>query len=204
MKYIQKNAAPNWLERWRGQREPIQQATYQQLMLEHGDDLRKELLIEQGGLCCFCNRKISEASMSIEHLVPQSRDSGKATDWSNLVASCNDRNTCNQSRSNTALEVLPTHPHCEKTIYLNPAGRLETAEYSITVNKVLNLNDRQLIDRRREVLRREVTFLSRQPRPTLKQVADRMRRLGEKDSNGHFLPFCSLLAGYLERTHPTP
>jgi len=53
--------------------------------------LHKTLLVEQGYICCYCNRFIDKTDSHIEHLVPRSQDSEKELDYNNVLASCQRR-----------------------------------------------------------------------------------------------------------------
>ncbi|QSV71285.1 MAG: TIGR02646 family protein [Aphanizomenon flos-aquae KM1D3_PB] len=50
--------------------------------------LKKALLTEQGYICCYCMRRISEDNMEIEHWQPQSKYPELQINYKNLLASC--------------------------------------------------------------------------------------------------------------------
>lgn len=87
--------------------------------------LRSQLAVEQGWLCAFCMRRITqdaldsrgEPTMKIAHRVPIAADSNKALDWGNMLGSCDGGQrsggrfwTCDAAQGATALSVDPTAP----------------------------------------------------------------------------------------------
>ena len=68
MRYIEKREEPDSLTRYKQNANAYFDGYGQK------DDIRKKLLQEQGCLCGYCMRRISDYSkVKIEHIVPQSR-----------------------------------------------------------------------------------------------------------------------------------
>ena len=91
MRRINKGASPDWFEVWkadfraRNGREP-------EYKTDFDDDvrwrLRKDLLEEQGYICCYCMKKINNKTSHIEHFWPKSQFEEKDMDYTNMLASC--------------------------------------------------------------------------------------------------------------------
>jgi uncharacterized protein (TIGR02646 family) len=73
----------------------------------HKIELRRFLLVEQRGLCVFCECEISESfpPPSIDHWNPIHRCSHDALNWRNLHLSCRRTNTCDDRKKNSELEL---------------------------------------------------------------------------------------------------
>lgn len=87
------------------------------------DELRQQLVVEQGWLCAFCMRRISETkrdacgepTMKIAHRIPISYNPSYALTWTNLFGSCDGGQrsqkrycTCDNSQQANALSVDPS------------------------------------------------------------------------------------------------
>ncbi len=113
------------------------------------EDLAKELLKEQGFLCCYCNRTIhneekkrantaenidhNDRRWTIEHVTPKSENAERYTfDYCNLAASCcgGERvpqsivKYCNNGRSDKSIAINPFMPECEEKIYFDLLGNI--------------------------------------------------------------------------------
>jgi uncharacterized protein (TIGR02646 family) len=97
MRYIHKSAhseARRLLEEWnRLQREAGLNPDYGSF--RDKKQLNTFLIEEQGGICCYCQQKITEMKTAKhtgdshnEHLVPQSVDKDRQTDYENIFACC--------------------------------------------------------------------------------------------------------------------
>lgn len=91
MKHIVKHAEPHAFSAWKSSRPG---AVYNDL--KHAPDvkadLKRSLLSEQGCLCCYCERTISEGTSHIEHFKPKDSHQPYADlqlDYGNLHACCN-------------------------------------------------------------------------------------------------------------------
>ena len=57
------------------------------------EELRKELLVEQGYICCYCGGRIADSNKTIlEHLHPKESNKHRTFDYDNLYASCSGGN----------------------------------------------------------------------------------------------------------------
>lgn len=139
---------------------------------EKGDELRRLKAVEQGGLCGYCECKLTDEGgvlpkkvAHIDHFYQQSRYPKKIFDWENMVLSCEDANTCgrykDRQKKYAAIDII--NPHVENprkyitfvqsskfrmravaVSTLNPEER-ERAEHTIDA---LQLNDQRLLTQR--------------------------------------------------------
>lgn len=115
MRHIQKNPPPQAFEDWKEANRPT---AWGDLMSEPRhreegvvyytkEELRGELLKEQGHLCCYCQQRIENVeSTVIEHLFPRNpkdeadKEQGRARmfDYNNLLAACDGGSMANRER----------------------------------------------------------------------------------------------------------
>ena len=121
MKYIQKSGTPQALSNWSA-RNP--QSTYTQLQRNTAikTAVKQSLMQEQGHICCYCERRISDDDSHIEHLRPQSTFPQQQTNYQNLLCSCQKNlgkgeprhcGTLKGNWYNQTLFVSPLDPGCE-------------------------------------------------------------------------------------------
>lgn len=95
MLQIHKQAEPDEIIAWKALENEDWQPSYENLMAPERPILRQALLAEQGHVCCYCNRRITEspadgqnAEFHIEHFRPQHSFAPLELDYQNLHASC--------------------------------------------------------------------------------------------------------------------
>jgi len=71
MKYIQKRAEPQDFTHWKAQASPDWTPTYGALRGKEKATVKTALMVEQGYLCCYCERQIDDQDSHIEHFRPQ-------------------------------------------------------------------------------------------------------------------------------------
>ena len=128
------------------------------------DELRRALVTEQRGLCCYCMGRIraEQASMKIEHCQCQAHHSDRELDYRNLIASCHGGvgqpphlQHCDTRKGNSDLEFNPADPghRIETRIRYEPDGTVRSeADFDYQLNEVLNLNLALLKNNRKLVL----------------------------------------------------
>jgi uncharacterized protein (TIGR02646 family) len=129
------------------------------------DDLRKALVAEQRGLCCYCQSRIraDEDEMKIEHWQSQTGFPARQLDYSNLIGAClggegraaKDQH-CDSHKGNLVLcfSVSDTARPIERKIKFLGNGQIKSDDATIDValNNVLNLNWSRLVSNRKAVL----------------------------------------------------
>lgn len=129
------------------------------------DDLRKSLVKEQKGLCCYCMSRIrpNGKEMKIEHWQCQDNYSTRQLDYSNLLGAClggqgrpSKKQHCDTKKGNSDLSFNPADPSCdvESLFRFLGNGRIEAFDPGINteINDILNLNYSLLIQNRKSVL----------------------------------------------------
>ena len=184
MKQIDKITEPDSLLQHRAK----PSANFDNLPLAAKEELRQNLLSEQGHICCYCMKRIPEGGpphMKVEHFKCQARFGELQLTYSNLLGACTGnegqpkiKQTCDTKKGNMDLTINPvsTSPICETLFKYNAQGEISSidnnADINEQLNNVLNLNMQTLKDGRREI------YL---------EVQERVRREKDKASFAKFL-----------------
>jgi uncharacterized protein (TIGR02646 family) len=125
--------------------------------------LRKQLLAEQGYVCCYCMSQISERNSKIEHFLPQSLFRDNQIEYSNLLVACKGgegtkEHYCDTKKANQILNSIDFSTDMAKKIKYFKNGKVsslesfEKKESSLTkeMNEVLNLNSDMLVKNRKQ------------------------------------------------------
>ncbi len=168
-----------------------------------GKRLHEALALEQGCLCCYCCMRIDLESGDVEHIKPRSRFGDLELEYSNLLASCVEREKprrrgdlhCNKRKGNwydEGLFVSPLDHDCERWFRYSGDGRIlpveqseRTAAAQETIER-LGLNSTLLVRSRKmaiEGLLREIEDLNSDGLRTY------LRKLNARDDEGRFTPF---------------
>ena len=153
--------------------------TWAGLGADDRDPIRTALVRDQGGLCAYCQRRITadedpatrRSQMKIEHWIPRAGSADHHLTWSNLLGVClgvsrepadrpPDRMTrhCDTSRGDHKLFLHPVQgqgPDPREHLRYTQAGVMEAAKPDARVDgdiSALNLNARHLVRARKEVL----------------------------------------------------
>lgn len=216
MKQITKLRQPNSLIEHRAK----QHSFFDNLTIEAKDELRQNLLSEQGYICCYCMKRIPEISspyMKIEHFKCQDLHGMLQLSYVNLLGACTGnegqtkiKQTCDTKKGNSSLSIQPTSntPSCEILFKYNSEGEISSVNNDADINKqlndILNLNMQTLKDGRREV------YLEVQSKVEVesKHYENKQLKLKyfeeEKDkwlsrTNDKFKPFCMVAVYYLTK-----
>jgi uncharacterized protein (TIGR02646 family) len=127
--------------------------------------LRKALVEEQRGLCCYCQSRIrpDAAGMKIEHWQCQAEYPDRQLHYRNLLGAClggegrpNHEQHCDTRKGNQELCFNPADPehNIESRIRFLGDGRIQSsdAEFDRQLTEVLNLNWGRLVRNRKAVL----------------------------------------------------
>lgn len=88
MKYIEKQHEPAVFTNWKVLANDDWQPTYDALSGEVKRAVKSALMAEQGYICCYCERRLTEEDSHIEHLRPQSDPAVDPLDFANMLCSC--------------------------------------------------------------------------------------------------------------------
>lgn len=123
MKYIVKMNEPDDLARWKTLANDNWQPNYENMPGDIKNSIKISLIKEQGGLCCYCERRIDPDDSHIEHFQPQSDESVDSINYQNLLCSCQKMTKKSEPRHcgtlkgdwfDKNLTVSPFDPDCER------------------------------------------------------------------------------------------
>lgn len=125
--------------------------------------LRKQLLEEQGYICCYCMGRIGEHNSKIEHFQSQSGFRKRQIDYANLFVSCKGgegtkMQHCDTAKGNTLLVHIDLLRMINNEIKYFKNGRIQSAvstettvsDLTIEMKSVLKLNTDILIKNRKQ------------------------------------------------------
>lgn len=130
MKCIKKSDEPDFFSKWKTEH---RDKTYVSFPSKMRKTLRRKLIREQGGICCYCEQSIILSNSHIEHFRPQDTYEDLSLDYNNLLCSCQkepDKETplhCGHCKSNwfeEGLLVSPLDPSCENRFHFTDDGRI--------------------------------------------------------------------------------
>lgn len=212
MRLIRKGAEPPLLLAYR----KSQGARYDGLPADAKIELRKALVRDQHGLCCFCMQRVEarvapELKVKIAHWTPQQVDGSRALEWSNLLAACpgNEGNSyekqhCDTRQGNQVLRISPCEPTHVASLSYSVRGEIRTSrdELRDDLDAKLNLNHEALCGRRREAVIRMADVLGRRGGGAFSESALRRElvRCSTPDASGNLPPFAGALEWWLHRT----
>lgn len=129
------------------------------------DELRRALVGEQRGLCCYCmdGIKADGRDMKIEHWRYRARYPDRELDYRNLLGACRGNEGqparfqhCDTGKADSDLERNPADPahRIESRIQYGAMGEIRSpdATFNGQLDEVLNLNLRKLRNGRKSVL----------------------------------------------------
>lgn len=123
MKRILKQTQPQALAEWRASANEDWQPTYDNLDTRVKRKVKASLMEEQGWICCYCERKLTENDSHIEHFRPQKDPAVDPLDYDNLLCSCQNQDRrgepihCGHSKGgwfDPALLINPLKNDCEE------------------------------------------------------------------------------------------
>ena len=183
MKYIRKQREPKEFIDWKAKASADWQPTFDNLRGSPTgvDDIVKQaLILEQGGICCYCEQQITMDNSHIEHFLPrkfypkETADyNANSLDYDNLLCSCikepcknidthcghyKDRNErYDRSLYEKKILISPLDSSCEQRFkYVKGKGTIEPVHKNdIAAEKTiyqLGLNNGDLPERRKQII----------------------------------------------------
>ena len=177
------------------------------------DDLREALLAEQGGICCYCMKRITAQNMKIDHWASQRRHPQMQLNYQNLLAACDGGEGaakhlqhCDTHKGDDDIQIHPADAghNCETLIKYQADGVIYSDDDQIDhdVNKVLNLNLQRLANNRKAVLDGALaSLIKRRPSGTWTKAflqAER-NRWSSRDRSGQFREYCQIVNHQLDK-----
>jgi len=213
MKYIEKKQShePATLKEYR---ETTPNASYKGFV-DQEHKLKKALLKEQGALCAYCMRRISlkhnkalkKPRVEVEHYLPQETHPDKDLDYNNMLGVCNGDlghgEHCDKSKKEKKLQTLnPLDKNCEKLVTYNSNGDIKAIadrKNVLSDIELLNLNDQNLIDARRNAIDLAIKRMQRAyplnqwTKALIQKEIDGWESRGQ---NGKLRPYCKIVVWY--------
>lgn len=115
------------------------------------DDIRAQLLMEQGHICAYCNQRIKLENMKVEHWASQSNNSNLQLAYSNMLGCCKGgegspfkKQTCDTRKGNDKIKYSPANysHHLKIKISYLADGTIQSSDtdFDSDINEKLNLN----------------------------------------------------------------
>jgi uncharacterized protein (TIGR02646 family) len=176
------------------------------------DELRRQLVKEQRGLCCYCMSRIyaENGSARIEHWHPQSQFPDESLDYQNLLAACNrnagersEKPHCDRSKGNTPISKNPANPHhrVEDLIHFKSNGTIhsDNTTFDKEISDVLNLNLAFLIANRKAALDGFIAALPKLGTLTPTELDRRLKQWNGENHNHVLEPYCQVVIYWLRK-----
>ncbi|MGY8896463.1 MAG: retron system putative HNH endonuclease [Paraglaciecola sp.] len=158
MKQINKRNEPQELLDWKALENDDWKPSFDNLQGNEKRAVRNSLLAEQGYICCYCNKDISDDNFHIEHFRPQHPFEDLELNYDNLHASCLKNQKagsplhCGMAKGNWFDNLLTLSPlvNNESSFDFLYNGLVEaTAPIAEQMVERLNLNDASLTAKRK-------------------------------------------------------
>ena len=165
MKHIVKDQNTPDFDEWKASANEDWQPTYKNLVDPEKKEVKDSLMKEQGYICCYCERRLTDDDTHIEHFNPQSNNAVNPLDYANILCSCQNRLEQGEPRHcghlkgdwfDNRLLVSPLDPDCEGHFAYTADGKIQPARKSddaarMTIEK-LGLNINRLIALRKKAI----------------------------------------------------
>lgn len=171
--------------------------------------IKQSLLQEQGHLCAYCMARITSDNMKVEHWACQSLYPSLQLDYSNLLGCCMGAEgskyvdqTCDSRKGNQLIKFNPSKPQdrINSLIKYDGQGTIISIddEFSIAINKVLNLNKARLIENRLSILNSIRKVLSNRPGKRRKtEIKQLLKEYMTANTQNKLKEYCGLVYYYL-------
>lgn len=210
MKKINKLVEPQSLTRYRSQ--PGSEYDGQNFTPVK-NDIRNQLLNEQGHLCAYCMTPIKFEKMKVEHFSSQDEFPDQQLQYTNMLGCCKgnegspEKNqTCDTRKGNSRLLYSPSnHAHnIESRFIFLSSGKIKSKEedFDDQINKVLNLNYTRLKDNRVAALNAVLEDMSKKPgNRTKAEIYQYINKYSGRNSNNKFHPYFGFILYYLGKRY---
>ena len=194
---------------------------FEQIPSETKNDIRKQLLTEQGYLCAYCMTRIdyTPGKTKIEHWHSQSEHYLEQLDYWNMLLTCKGYELDNNLPTNN---LSQSDLHCDsrkgsQDILFNPANPAHDIENKITyqidgtiispdpefnkqLKSILNLNYARLKSNRQNVVAAVGKLLnSRQGSRTVSEIKRILKYWQNRDKDGCFKEYCGIAIFFLKK-----
>ena len=181
-------------------------------------ELKKQLLEDQGGICCYCGMKLAypfNPQYRVEHVRPKEKHRELVGEYKNLLLSCRAKKEeidainnvpkrerkellhCDEKKGSSEIKYSPLNPECEKVFVYKQDGEIcGTNNDAIEDIMTLGLNCGYLKRRRKEAL--EVIFDGNEvlPDELLREYKDKVMT---RDADNKLAEFCFVISNVIEK-----
>jgi len=201
MKQILKNSSePASLIKYRSKN-----TNYLDLDYQTKNELKEQLLQEQGHICCYCMSSIAQEKMIVEHFKCRDKYPKLQLDYQNMLGSCLGTKGkpkylqhCDLKKENYEITLNPANLkiNCEDFIHYDAAGKIYSNDKKIDteLNDILNLNSQTLVDARKSILNVLKSTLKNNS-ISLEQM---LNALKIKSAQGKYQPYCQISIVYIQ------
>lgn len=135
MKRIEKGLEPEGFTEWKALENDGWQPSYGNLSGEPKNAVKESLMKEQGYLCCYCERRLTDNDSHIEHFRPQSDPAVDPLDYANMLCSCQNQLQkgeplhCGNRKGDwfdDGLLISPLTPDCENRFVFTGDGTIHS------------------------------------------------------------------------------
>ena len=136
MKYIVKQQEPQAFLDWKAMAGEAWLPTYDDLRGEVKQNVKQSLMVEQGYLCCYCERRLLDDDSHIEHFNPQHDPRVDPLVYANLFCSCQNKTEkgaprhCGNLKNgwfDEQLLISPLSDDCEEQFAYSGDGKIRPA-----------------------------------------------------------------------------
>lgn len=218
MKKIIKGTVPAWFEQWKQDFKTIngREAHYKgDFSTDDADGkkrrhaLKKQLVLEQGSICCYCMKRISLNNSHIEHFWPKAHFQQMDMDYNNLFASCNSEGDsggeehCGHKKHDWYIPemISPAEGEVEKIFTYSVDGTIGSlrgsskSDVAQQMIHYLGLDSFHLERNRREAIQSSEVF--DEVDYTEDQIREFIDYYSEMD-NGEYIPYCKAIIDCLK------
>jgi len=171
------------------------------------DELREQLLQEQGFICCYCMNRVEFRNSKIEHFNPRSLFREEQLDYHNLFIAClggeghtSNKQSCDTKKGNNQLKHINLLSDIEKSIEYKKDGFIYSNNSDIDneLNQILNLNHKLLKNNRKEALNQLLIDLKKRGW-NISTLKSNLEKYKHKNSKGKYRPYCEMIVYFLTK-----
>ncbi len=189
--------------------EDFKEKTKEQCREDKSENLRKQLLQEQGYICCYCMSRIDCDNSKIEHFRPQTKNRGIQIDYQNLFIACSGGEGfkakgqfCDTKKGEKDLNSIDLLSSIEDSVNYTKSAKnisITSNDKSIDkeINDILNLNVIVLSRNRKEVYDRVMKNLKSRGY-TMASIQKALNYYKTKH-HGKFEPYCEMIVYFLTK-----
>ncbi|MDE7339100.1 MAG: TIGR02646 family protein [Lachnospiraceae bacterium] len=217
MKRINKGDSPEWFEAWKQdfKSENGREAHYKNDFSTNDRDgkmrrqrLRKQLIKEQGNICCYCMKRVFLNNSHIEHFWPKTFFPQIDLEYKNMFASCNGEGItdsdghCGHKKEDWWDEemISPAKTEVERMFKYSIDGKIHSVPRKPTTNIAqkmitqMGLDNYHLIRNRRNAI--ESSEVYDEERYSDENIRDFIDYYSNKD-NDSYIPYCMAIVDCL-------